>query len=364
MRDPFRWSISLGRWGVPTVRLHVFFLVFAAATYFLCWQDVDSASGNLIGMATAALTVLLISVLVHEWSHWLVANRFGLAPNTMVIGPLGGVSPWPQPDASAGGLLSMLAGPLANLGICLLSLLALRAVAPHLQLVELLNPLKLVWSEPTTGLQGLQLTFWINWLLFLVNLLPAYPFDGGHILRSVLMVARPDWEERRLTEVVFWTAAGLSALMMAVALVLLKTEADPIFPTSLALLLLAVVLLVSARRDAEQATRAVIDDVYDTELEEPWPADSALGSRERRRAQVDRAVEEDEGRDDDEPWLSALELDDRQPVQKEVEAEEERQVDAILSRLHNQGLESLTPEERALLERVSARYRSRLGRRS
>ena len=44
---------------------------------------------------------------------------------------------------------------------------------------------------------------------------------------------------------------------------------------------------------------------------------------------------------------------------KEIEAEEERRVDGILARLHSEGINSLSAEERALLDRVSARYRNR-----
>jgi 2-oxo-4-hydroxy-4-carboxy--5-ureidoimidazoline (OHCU) decarboxylase len=47
-----------------------------------------------------------------------------------------------------------------------------------------------------------------------------------------------------------------------------------------------------------------------------------------------------------------------------MEAVEERLVDGILSRLHAHGIDSLTADERALLHRVSARYRSRLGKRT
>ena len=49
---------------------------------------------------------------------------------------------------------------------------------------------------------------------------------------------------------------------------------------------------------------------------------------------------------------------------EEIEAAEERQVDGILSRLHAHGMDSLTADEHALLGRVSARYRSRLGKRT
>ncbi len=52
----------------------------------------------------------------------------------------------------------------------------------------------------------------------------------------------------------------------------------------------------------------------------------------------------------------------REAQRLRIEQEEERQVDLILARLHDGGLDSLNPKERALLYRVSARYRSRAGK--
>ena len=192
MRDLFQWSISLGRWGATTVRLHLFFLIFAAATLYLCWQD---TSLHMAGLTTLALTLLLLSALAHEWGHWLVAHRMGTAPDTLVIGPLGGASDWRQTADRRGGLLSVLAGPATNLLICGLILALLGWITTERHFLQLLNPLVPVWSELETPVvqQVLQLAFWINWLLFLVNLMPAYPFDGGHILHTVLRAVRPHW---------------------------------------------------------------------------------------------------------------------------------------------------------------------------
>ena len=369
MRDPLRWSISLGRWGIPTVRLHVFFLVFAAATYFLCLGGSSHNTVGLAGTATLAMVVLLVSVLVHEWSHWLVAHRYAIAPDTLVIGPLGGVSEWPDTSVSPGTLASLLAGPAANLLIAIVCAVILQVTAPPAAWLPLLNPLIPAWTETATPLvqQGLQLTLWINWLLFLANLLPAFPFDGGRILRAGLRVVRPTWPERRLVEIVYWNAVLLSALIMAAALFLLKFEDYTVLPTSFALLLLSVVLLVSARRDVDNSKDAVVSVVVDTELEGPWP-----GGSEADELEEDDFAEEDldddeyaeERTPEDEPWLQTPMIEDRDRAPEEVEAEEERLVDAILSRLHTLGIASLSPEERGLLERVSARYRSRLGRRT
>jgi Zn-dependent protease len=355
MRDPFRWSIGLGRWGVPTVRLHAFFLLFAAATYFLCWQDTSSAPGSLVGVATVTLVILLLSVLAHEWSHWVVARRYGMAPETLVIGPLGGVSQWPAAGSAWAALASTLAGPGANLVIGAVCLLLLPLFAGPVAVVALLNPLRPLWAEGSTPLlqQGLQLTLWVNWLLFLVNLLPAFPFDGGRILRSLLSLARPRWPKSRVGEVVFWVAVTLSAVLLAAALAALKYQTDALFPSSFALFLLAVVLLVSARRDADSLE--AVEEEIDTELEEPWPVESACDDAAAPYADAEEPMA------DCAQWAAPADVAP-EPAPEDVEADEERRVDAILGRLHNQGMNSLTADERRLLERVSARYRSRLGR--
>ncbi len=378
MRDPFQWSISLGRWWKPTVRLHVFFLVFAAATFFLCWQDpAHGVAGNLVGLATAAMFVLFASVLIHEWSHWLVADYVATAPDTIVVGPLGGLSDFPLGWEPRKELICMLAGPAVNLVICLGCVVSLYALGAENRGLQLLNPLAPVWIERGVSLtqQGLQLTLWVNWLLFLTNLLPAFPFDGGRILRAALNVTRPDWEQRRISDVIFWLAVGLSSAIMMVAIVLLKYPSDTIFPMSFALLLMGVVLLVSARRDVSCRADLAPQGAHDTELEAPWPfnaesdeweeCDECDESEEESESSEEGGFwdpESEENDADDEQWQTGSTSPTRAPDRQEIEAEEERMVDEILSRLHSLGIDSLAPEERALLERVSARYRNRLGR--
>ncbi len=350
MRDPFRWSISLGRWGIPAVRLHFFFVVFAIATFYLS-SGVTTArdGGSLFGVALAALALLFGSVLLHEWSHWWVARRYGMEPATLVLGPLGGLSEWGT--AAKGEFACLIAGPLANLLVCLVCAFMLRVWFPQIELLQLLNPLVPGWSAQSSPLieQGLKLCLWINWLLFLFNSLPAYPFDGGRALRSAISGVRPDWSRRRVAETVFWIAMALSTAIMTAALVLWKENTDPVYPIAFALLLLGVVLLVSARRDVEGVGEAESVEVDNTQLEDLWSATAAEDASSSAPCVSEQ-------------WLpsSAVREDPSHPEDREEE--DERQVDEILTRLHAHGMGSLTSEERQLLERVSARYRSRLGR--
>jgi hypothetical protein len=251
-------------------------------------------------------------------------------------------------------LSCLLAGPSANLLICVGCALALLAMVPHTQLVVLFNPVQPAWTLPGASLveRSLKLTLWINWLLFLFNLLPAFPFDGGRVLRCLISWVRPQWTDERCAATVFWVALTLTGVITVTAIVLWKNASDSLFPVSPALLLLAVVLLVSARRELQEVGEAREKSevgVCDPEPEDPW---RGAGHYERRA---------------DEPGVAGAwepEPEVEPPHDQQTEAEEERQVDLILTRLHTHGMEHLTLEERQLLERVSARYRHRLGRRT
>jgi Zn-dependent protease len=199
MHDPFQWSIGLGRWCGLTVRLHVLFLAFAAATLYLFWpEDVSGpereasrylmAAGQMLGTVAAAIAVLFCSVLVHELSHWWAARRAGTAPDAIVIGPLGGLTPWPSAASPHQELAIWSAGPLANLFLWALLATVVMVRNPDHSLAGLFNPLQPGGLAVGTSrvMQLVAIASWINSLLFLVNSLPGYPFDGGRMLRSAL----------------------------------------------------------------------------------------------------------------------------------------------------------------------------------
>ncbi len=363
MHDPFQWSIGLGRWGGLTIRLHVLFLAFAGATLYLFWPEEVSgpqreassylmAAGQMLGTAAAAIAVLFLSVLAHELSHWWAARRAGTAPDTIVIGPLGGLTQWPSAASPHQELAIWSAGPLANL--CFWAMLATLVMVcnPDHSWAGLFNPLQPGGLALGTSrvMQLVAIASWINSLLFLVNSLPGYPFDGGRMLRSALLVVRPAMDERRVAALNFWVSITVSIVFAAIALILWKHGVDgpdSLSQAPLALLLLSVVLLVNARqemetreitRTADEPEEFVADRPNHADFRASFPVDSEWESEEQIAAEDER--------------------------QEEIEAADEKLVDGILSRLHAHGMNSLTTEERALLQRVSARYRHRLGRRT
>ncbi len=259
-----------------------------------------------------------------------------------MIWPFGGLAQPHVPHEYQHELITAVAGPLVNLLICMF--VAPLVWATHQDLGGLLSPLNprgLIDGGPWLVL--LKLTLWINWMLVLVNLLPAFPLDGGRVLRSILW----RWfDYRTAVLVVTWGAKFLAAALCVWAW-FKWGESNSLVPSWVALLLLAMFLFFSAKQEMARLEEQELDEEMfsydfsqgytslDRHFESPRPAANPL-----RR------------------WLAERERV-RQQKQMFVEQEEERRVDEILARLHETGMAGLSAKDRALLERVSARYRNR-----
>jgi stage IV sporulation protein FB len=334
MRDLLSWNLSLGRWSGVQVRLHVFFVLFALFALHY------AARANVLWYGAASVAILFASVLAHEFGHCIAAWKTGGSADRILLWPCGGLSHVNITQEPQSELATALAGPMVNLSICMLATPLL--VVFQTDVIHLLNPL-----SPPPALEGfsavncLRMTFWINWLLTLVNLLPAFPLDGGRALRAVLwpkfgfrsavlLVARA----ATITSVVLWLAAWLVRDSYPFAL--------------LPLALLGVFLFFSAKQETER-------------LSEQDQGDPLLGyDFSQGYTSLEKHYQSPRAR---EPGPLRKWLDSRRAArllrQQQIEEEEERRVDEVLVRLHEAGLDGLSDEDRALLGRVSARYRNR-----
>jgi stage IV sporulation protein FB len=335
MRDLLSWNLSLGRWAGVQVRLHVLFLLLGV--FVLHATTLPDAPWP-AWYAVTVMAVFLISTLVHELGHAAMAVRLGGRVEQIVLWPFGGlVAPAAPPDPRTDVAIT-LGGPMGNALICAASLPVL--VMTDLAGWQLLNPL----VPPSHGHTEtfawdvcLSLVFWLNWVVLLVNLLPALPLDGGRLLRAGLRACLPP----RASLLASARVAQLASLGLWLgAWAAHNTRYDFAW---IPLLLLGGVLFFSAQYDLrrlyEREEPAGFDlaetpDALSVDSDSPdqWPLQRWL--EERREARVQR--------------------------QRQIEAEEELRVDAILARLHEVGRDGLAEEERALLDRVSARYRNRL----
>jgi Zn-dependent protease/CBS domain-containing protein len=189
--------------GVP-VRLHFTFIVLLVFLLFI------GIGGRQSGATTAVYILALFgSVLLHELGHTLVARHYGIRTIEIVMYPIGGVSRPERPPKAREELWISLAGPVVNL---LIALAVLGWVVAHQGLVAAEQ-----LRQPTNANLAERIAFG-NLLLCGFNLLPAYPMDGGRVLRSILALWLPEQEATRLA-----AGAGQAlAVMMGLAGLLLE----------------------------------------------------------------------------------------------------------------------------------------------
>jgi Zn-dependent protease/CBS domain-containing protein len=164
------------------IKVHVTFvliLILGAVQ----WGGPYGARGAVFGALLMA--VLFMCVVLHELGHSLVAQRFGLPVKEIVLLPIGGVSRMEKnPEKPLHELLISAAGPLVNVAIAAL-LFATGAARPLLSL----DGNALVKPPMTPSFETAMLwLFSANLALAVFNLIPAFPMDGGRILRALLAV--------------------------------------------------------------------------------------------------------------------------------------------------------------------------------
>ncbi len=343
MYDSAAWSISLGRWGGVQVRLHALFLLFCVLTIYL---GTLSADPMLVWHGVMSLFILFFSVLLHELAHCYAAFRVGGHAEEIVIGPLGGLAPVAVPHEPRSELITAFAGPAVNAAIWLATIPPLWMATKDVNLIGLLNPLRP--DEVVEGLPQvvfLKLTFWLNWILLIVNLLPAFPFDGGRGLRALL------WPVLGYRPAILLVArlATISAVVMCVLAWALHTpDENWLVPVWFPLVLIALFLVFSAKQEVARLEQQEIgSELFGYDFSQGY---TSL-EQEQRATRVD------------EPgmlrrWLTKR-REQREQARQHREAEEESRVDEVLARLHTVGMDGLSPKERSLLNRVSARYRNR-----
>ena len=171
--------------GVP-VRLHFTFILLVV---FVAVSVLGSNQSN----ASYAIFLLggLVSVLLHELGHAVVAARFGIRTVEIVMFPIGGLSRMERSLKPAAEIGVSLAGPLVNILLAagIFAYMISTHEATPVGLADLLQP---------NGKSVLALLLYGNLLLAGFNLLPAFPMDGGRILRALLTYVRPEDEATRI----------------------------------------------------------------------------------------------------------------------------------------------------------------------
>ncbi|MEO6812216.1 MAG: site-2 protease family protein [Isosphaeraceae bacterium] len=349
MTDSFPWTINLGRWGSTQIRIHLILVVYLALTLL------DAAfAGHSVAQTAGWLLLLLAVLALHELGHALMAARVGLEPEDIRLWPLGNLI-MPGPSASARtpeALWVAAAGPLTSLACAVVAYLGVTFADAH----PVLNPFGYMKSggapfladgtpEPAfTAVWWIGWFGYLNWVVFLANLVPALPMDMGRIFRG--LVAGP-WGLARDSLI-----APYSAYVCALILGL-GGVARMLFWTNKsgggAMLGMAVMIYLMVRAE----TRMIEDGSFFDEGIFGYDFSQGYTSLDAGSAKV-RPTREGALR----RWRRRRsEL--RRLRREEKDAAEARRMDEILAKLYSQGRPALTDEENLFLVRVSARYRSR-----
>jgi CBS domain-containing protein/Zn-dependent protease len=162
------------------IRIHLTFLILPV---FIYWTDYATRQQNANGTRDLALVgIILACVAAHEFGHMLAARRYGLIPKAVILLPLTGVALYDESrvEKQAATLIwkrevrIALMGPLVNLALASLAAVVIMAANSGIEL----------WKWPfLLGSNLPRSIVWANIYLAFVNLLPAYPLDGGRLVR-------------------------------------------------------------------------------------------------------------------------------------------------------------------------------------
>jgi stage IV sporulation protein FB len=199
------WSLTLARVRGIDIKVHAsFVLILIWAAYY--WGANTNNGARAIAFGVVATLLLFLCVTLHELGHAVVAQRYGIEVRDITLLPIGGVARLDVPENPKQELWIALAGPAVNVVIAAV----LVAVAAVLQATSLVTPGNLVDSVRNAEWDGL-LPYLVATNLYLVafNAIPAFPLDGGRVLRALLAM-RMDY--RRATMIAVHVGQGLALL--------------------------------------------------------------------------------------------------------------------------------------------------------
>lgn len=346
MSDLLAWSIPLGRWRETQYRIHYILLVFAAIR---CLEALFSEKHTPVESAAWAVCILA-ALAVHELAHAVAANGLGVRRGTVCFWPLGEINRPGSTTALTPGanMIVALAGPIASLTLAMIALLSLRILGARVQLDPFGGgsdgaPLAL----DGTPLLGLSAAWWIgcighaSWILGLVNLIPAHPFDGG--------VAARFWQRPTMRETDLSPHIARGAVVVLAVAGVLRFLAHK--PGSLSLFALALVIEFFVRWEARQAEESneIGDEPFGYDFSQGYTSLEASppAVRPRRESALTR-------------W-QRLRAESHRRRQVARRAADEQRLDSLLDKIHREGRASLTREEERFLLRQSRERKSRHG---
>jgi len=242
-----RWSLHIGSVRGTEIRIHVTFLLFLVWLGALYYRQ---GGAEAAWQGTIFIVLIFLCVLLHELGHVFAARRYGVKTRDVTLWPFGGIASMERmPDTPSQELFVALAGPAVNVVIALALFLYLGATLDPETLPQVENPKVSMAAK----------VLFANVILVLFNLIPAFPMDGGRVLRALLAMRMGN---ARATEVAASIGQGF-----AVVFGVLGIFYNPM------LIIIAVFIFLAASGEAAQAQLravaqgALVSDAMITEFQ-------------------------------------------------------------------------------------------------
>jgi stage IV sporulation protein FB len=189
------WSFNIGRIAGTAILVHVTFVLFLGWIFVASWVAGGPESA---WQALAFMLLLFACVVAHEFGHIFTARAFGVTTPDVVLLPIGGVARLARiPEEPWQEFLIAIAGPLVNVVIAVVLILLAGAQVNAVNLYAVENPAASMIDRLAA----------VNLFLAVFNMIPAFPMDGGRVLRAVL-AARMGYV--RATEIAAFVGQGVA----------------------------------------------------------------------------------------------------------------------------------------------------------
>lgn len=331
--NPMSWSIFMGCVAGIVVRVHISMLFYILVMLLISVKSYISAEqATPIGFWLTAIMMgsLFLIVLIHEFGHCLACRWSGGAANEILMWPLGGLAYCRPPHRWKAHFITVVGGPIVNVFFFIIVGLMLGLLTGRWLGVALPNPINPFAALHETEImrslahQTLCLFHGVNLVLLMFNLLPIFPLDGGRLVQSLLWPRYGYGHSMRLAVRVGFIGAILLGLFGFVL-------------SNMMIVLIAVFGGLTCYQTNRQLAftedfMGFEDDEYMLNRFEEDP-DRSKATKPSKREQ-------------------------KQLLQKQKQQEEEAvEVDRILKKIAESGMDSLTRRERRLLKTVTRQKR-------